>query len=316
MPKERFPLSKLLHAERFPLKEYAEAIVSKYGDPDKLEVIRKVMVGDMQAINEEQRTAIHYVNTRDIDRDHEIVVPKGIILDEFRLAPQVFWSHNYTELIGSDDWIRLDAGAYGLVAQTRHATTPFADKVFTWIKEGHLRTSSIGFVPLESIERGDPGWERLIKQLARTWQMAPEEFDGAERITTKSLLLEHSWAGVISNIYARLLEPQKAAGQEDTIARTLDLASDDYRGLMRRLADDSNSDPPPMEWPPKDELEEVEFIVCDDSDDVMAESTQAFLQSRERYMHPALEPTEPLRPVGDTERELVKDVLFEAAGKV
>jgi HK97 family phage prohead protease len=176
-----------------------EALASE--SPASLFVWRKAASVDAEDLQEGERAAIRYVSTRDKDRDDEIMLPSGAVLDQFRLAPQVLWGHNYSEPpIGSDEWIRADD--YGLKAKTVYATTPRAEEVWTLVKEGHLKTSSVGFAPLESLRAEDSDWKPLISKLGEKWNVNARYFSSVSRIHTKWLLLEHSDVSVPANIHA------------------------------------------------------------------------------------------------------------------
>jgi len=68
---------------------------------------------------------------------------------------------------------------------------------------GILKTQSVGFIPLEYVEQGGPGWTEVTKKLARRWAVdIAEHFKNVKRIHTKWLLLEHSDVSVSSDPYA------------------------------------------------------------------------------------------------------------------
>ena len=55
---------------------------------------------------EEDNTAIAIISTSDIDRDKEVMLPKGMNSDNWEKAPRVLWSHNYSgEPIGKGYWV-------------------------------------------------------------------------------------------------------------------------------------------------------------------------------------------------------------------
>jgi len=196
MPKDSYPLRKLL--ERCPT-DLAARIREIVPDADAASLIRKGIVRPVEELAPGERAAIRWVSTRDIDRDREILVPEGAILDEFRKAPQVLWGHNYAEPpIGSDEWITADD--YGIKAKTRFAETARAEDIWSLVRDGHLKTSSVGFVPVESVEADGPGWSEVTKRLGKKWGI--DDFSGVDRIFTKWLLLEHSDVSVPANINA------------------------------------------------------------------------------------------------------------------
>ena len=199
-----------------------EAIASEVIDSPEAFVLRKSASVNAEELQEGERAAIRYVSTRDKDRDDEIMLPGGAILDQFRLAPQVLWGHNYSEPpIGSDEWIKADD--YGLKAKTVYATTPRAEEVWTLVKEGHLKTSSVGFVPLESVKAEDSNWKPLVMQLGEKWGVNARHFSGVKTIHTKWLLLEHSDVSVPSNIHALTQAVAKGLTLSDELKHELGL---------------------------------------------------------------------------------------------
>ena len=199
-----------------------EAIASGESITSEAIVLRKAASVNAEELQEGERAAIRYVSTRDKDRDDEIMLPGGAVLDQFRLAPQVLWGHNYSEPpIGSDEWIKADD--YGLKAKTVYATTPRAEEVWTLVKEGHLKTSSVGFVPLESVRTDDSGWKPLIGQLGEKWGVNARHFSGVKTIHTKWLLLEHSDVSVPSNIHALTQAVAKGLAISDELKHELGL---------------------------------------------------------------------------------------------
>ena len=103
-----------LRTDRYKLKEvfpdkakvYAQKLKIKAGE---LEYVRKgipIDPGDIE-IKEGERAAIRLVTTPHLDRDGEILIPSGAILDDFRQSPSVMYVHDYRGLpIVSDQWIK------------------------------------------------------------------------------------------------------------------------------------------------------------------------------------------------------------------
>ena len=215
--------SELKLTKLFPVLDdtLIDGICAAIPEPEDALVIRKGVARDIEDVKPGERAAIQYISTRDVDRDREVMVPKGAILDEFKKAPQVLWGHDYSKPpLGSDEWIKVDDK--GILAKTIYATTERAEEIFKLKQEGHLRTQSVGFVPIEYVERDGPGWSATTKALARKWGVDAEvHFDGADRIHTKWLLLEHSDVSVPSNINALQLAVSKGLKVSPEMLRDL-----------------------------------------------------------------------------------------------
>jgi hypothetical protein len=169
---------------------------------------------------EGERSVIKYVSTRTLDRDNEVIVPKGIVLNEFEKYMHVLWGHNYSlPPVGSDDWIKADE--FGIKAKQRYlADAPggsLPDMLWRLTKDGHLRSSSIGFVPLAWTEPGHNDFDRVADKLGRDWPEFGKKRESVKRIITKGVLLEHSDVSVPANPDTDVLAIAKSYGADDKV---------------------------------------------------------------------------------------------------
>jgi len=189
-------VTEVLRKEQLP--EYLQQLCEQ----EKAETfIRKnyVTIDKGSDFKEGERAEITYVSTHDLDRDGEMLLPSGCDLKEFRKAPQVLWGHDYRlPPIGSDQWIKADDR--GIIAKTIYAETDRAEEIWQLVKAGHLKTSSVGFIPLKWVNKNEEGWKALVSKLAKAGIMVNEE--KTKRIYTKWKLLEHSKVSVPANINA------------------------------------------------------------------------------------------------------------------
>ncbi len=101
-----------------------------------------------QDIDEEERTVIAVISTDTIDRDGEVLVPKGVQVENFEKNPVIPWSHNSSlPPIGKALWIKK--GTKRILAKVKFATTDRAEEVWQLFKGKFLRAFSVGFMPLE-----------------------------------------------------------------------------------------------------------------------------------------------------------------------
>lgn len=198
-----------LFTERFLLKdilpEKAKDIAQKYKlKEDSIEFIRKktpLNPADLK-IEDGERAAIRYVNTADLDRDNEIVLPSGGQVNDFKKSPTVLYAHDYRGLpIGKDIWIKLIQGK-GWLAKTVYAKHQLASDIYNLVKEKFLNTSSIGFIPLESVSPDKKGWDKTKDVLINDYSISEKMIDKAKKVYTKWILLEHSDVPIPSNMSA------------------------------------------------------------------------------------------------------------------
>jgi len=174
------------------------------------ELIRKGISRPMESVEPGERAVVRYISTRDVDRDSEILDPAGAVMDEYLKNPVVLWNHNYSEPPHAKAaWVRSDE--QGLQSKTVYAETPRAEELWQLVSAGYLNAASVGFVPLEYVVNGGPGWTETVKRLGRKWDMAPESFEVVNAIYNKWLLLEYSDVPIPANPQA-LIQRAKSLG--------------------------------------------------------------------------------------------------------
>lgn len=149
------------------------------------QLISKQFVAETKA-DAAERTVTAIISTSSIDRDKEILVPKGADFSNYLKNPVVMWAHNYFgQPIGRAMWIKRRGNT--IVAKVEFANTEQADEVYELFKGGFLSAFSVGFRVLEAREPTDED----IK--------ANPEWKGARRIFLKWELLEFSVVAVPAN---------------------------------------------------------------------------------------------------------------------
>jgi len=187
-------------------KKEINTLASKFGISGKntdLELIRKGTtpfdIGDVQ-FEANERSVIKTITTVAKDRDDEIILPDGIILDHYNKQPVVLPGHNYSGLgVGKSIWIKSIKDGYGLMQKTQYAKTQLAEEYWKWQKDGFPMAASIGFIPIKSFKNGEQGFNEISKSLIDKGWIDSETIKSTKRIYTKVLLLEVSDVLVPSN---------------------------------------------------------------------------------------------------------------------
>lgn len=179
-----------------------EALKQAECDTEHLHIDRAGCETTFKEIQGEERTAILYASTRTLDRDGEIVIPNGMDLTQYQKAPVLLWGHDWSSPpIGHDETIVSDG--FGLKSRSIFAKTDFAQDIWSLMLDGHLKTSSIGFVPLDYITQADPRFGKTIDLMVSNWpEFDRTQADQIRGIIPKSILLEHSIVSVPANIDA------------------------------------------------------------------------------------------------------------------
>lgn len=146
---------------------------------------------------EDDRTDVSLITNDALDRDYEVMLPKGADWRQFMKNPIVPFAHQYNTLpIGKALWVKRNdkKGKDGWLAKTKYSTKPkdwsgdwFADAVWHMVSAGDLPGKSIGFIPTEM----RPVEEKDLKERP--------ELAKARVIISKYLVLEYSIAPVQSN---------------------------------------------------------------------------------------------------------------------
>ena len=194
-----------LRTDRYKLKDIFPERAKKYAQKlhvkaDEIEYVKKGIPIDPAdiSIEEGERAAIRLITTPRLDRDGEILLPDGAVLDDFRQSPSVLFGHDYSSLpVGKDVWIK--ASKKGILAKTVYANHQFAEDVFQCVKGGFLNSNSVGFIPIERIGQNDARFKDIVDRLEKDYGVSRDEANEAKAIYTKWLLLEHSDVPVASN---------------------------------------------------------------------------------------------------------------------
>jgi len=137
-------------------------------------------------VDDEERTVTAIISTDAIDRDREVILPKGVNLDEYEKNKIVLWSHQYDELpIAKALWVKK--GRKGITAKIKFATTAKAEEIYQLFKGKFLKAFSIGFM----VNNSHPPTPAEIKKTP--------EWAEVHRIIDDSELLEFSSVNVGSN---------------------------------------------------------------------------------------------------------------------
>jgi phage head maturation protease len=160
---------------------------------------------DLQ-VDEGKREVVSIINTGAIDRDHEVVQPKGMKKKDFQGNPVVWKNHNYLAdpnamPVGVSRWIKSSTNASG--EDVVIAKTYFTDKTqdgldtFNLIQDGVLKAFSIGYSEL-----------RASKPSTAEINVRPE-LKNCKKIVREWNLLEYSVVGIASNPEALALAISK-----------------------------------------------------------------------------------------------------------
>ena len=150
-----------------------------------MEKLRTIL--EIKGLDEKKKDGyVGYANVGVLDRDGEIIDPKGWKLDNYRKNPVILTSHDYSKLpVGRALWVQPDDK--GLKVKFVLATTETGREIQQLIDEKILNAFSVGFRASKYID--NPGDEKGFEHLKDS---------GVKRIYTETELLEISLVGIPS----------------------------------------------------------------------------------------------------------------------
>ena len=170
-------------------------------------VCRKIVFEAKIDVEPGERAVVAVISTPAVDRDREVLLPKGADLTAFKKNPVVLWAHDYSAPpIGKAMWIKKTAE--DIRAKIQFAKTNFAEEIFQLFQDGILKAFSVGFDPWAS-ESHKPDEKELE---------ANPEWAGVERIYTKWPLLEFSAVPIPANAEALAVAVSKGMDVSDALA--------------------------------------------------------------------------------------------------
>jgi len=194
--------------------------------PSTSEVTRKTYTTSTVAtIDNEERSFSTVMSTGNEDREGEVIVVSGMDTKEYDKNPVLCWGHIYsTPPVGKA--MEVVAIENGLAGKFKMASTPFANDLWTLVKDGMLNAVSIGFIRLQTYKRGTPGFIEACKQfgVAITATLT--------RITTKAVLVETSLVCTPCNRDAIMFAVASKGLLEAANRLGVDVQSDDDAGDM------------------------------------------------------------------------------------
>lgn len=122
---------------------------------------KHIISGAIKSIDEKNRTVTFVVSDGNVDRHGESLNPNGWMVKNYMNNPVVLFGHKYDELpIGKTIkfWVE---NANEVLATIEMATHEYAEKVWTLIKGGFLKATSVGFIPKELDEKGEFTWSQM-----------------------------------------------------------------------------------------------------------------------------------------------------------
>lgn len=110
-------------------------------------LVRKTYIAKAE-VDDDERTVKAVISTSAVDREKEVLLPKGADFEQYKKNPVVLWAHDYRDTpIAKALWIQ--AKRKTIEAKIRFAETEKAEEIYQLFKGGYLNAFSVGFLPAE-----------------------------------------------------------------------------------------------------------------------------------------------------------------------
>lgn len=171
-----------------------------------MEHIRKFIDFEIKEINENDRSFSAVASTGEVDRDGDILEPKGWKLKNFRKNPVIMFAHDYRAIpIAKATEVKIEDGQ--LKFRPKFRESEFADEVFQAYKGGFMRAFSVGFIPLkrqdieEDGEDDEKGGEILRRRGSRFTSQELLEISAVPVPALPSALMERGYQDVVAKSF-------------------------------------------------------------------------------------------------------------------
>lgn len=123
-----------------------------------MDKVFKSYTGEAKSSGEDRRLIVK-ISTSTPDRSNDVVIPQGVVLDNYLKNPVVALMHNYHDLpIAKAENVTIaEDSIYADVVFPDEGIHSVSDTVYKLIKGGFMNAWSIGFAPVESEPNADGG---------------------------------------------------------------------------------------------------------------------------------------------------------------
>lgn len=167
---------------------------------EQAEVKRKFMT-DIRVVDPNAAITQGYVSTRAVDRDGDVMVPSGAMLEDFTKSPITLWNHSFSHVLGVEKELVVDDVGLWSKTQLAPAETvadPYLLTIRNMIVKGIIRARSIAFIPIEVLTPmfDAQRFADRVKELEGMWK---QKLSGVFAVVNKWLLTEISFVPVGAN---------------------------------------------------------------------------------------------------------------------
>jgi phage head maturation protease len=152
------------------------------------------------------------------DADGDVLLPQAFDLNRYQKNPIILKNHNYDNPVGYCESISVQGSQ--ILGKIKFGSTQTCQDVYQLYKDKVLRGFSVGFIPLQEVQKGTTQFNQLMEVLIKEYPniFTKEAVNRVDRILTKAELVEISCVAVPNNKEATAIEVKSLENKEEKIA--------------------------------------------------------------------------------------------------
>lgn len=151
------------------------------------------------------------------DADGDVILPSAFDLVRYQKNPIILKNHNYDNPVGYCETISVQG--YQILGKIKFGKTQMCQDVYQLYKDKVLRGFSVGYIPLQEVQKGSREFNDLMDVLKKEYPaiFTKEAVNRVDRILTKAELVEISCVAVPNNKEATVLEVKTVEDSVKTV---------------------------------------------------------------------------------------------------
>jgi phage head maturation protease len=133
------------------------------------------------------------------DADGDVVIPQSLDLTRYRSNPVILKNHDHNNPIGYVEDLSVDETE--IIAKIKFGSTEECQDIYQLYKDKVRRGFSLGFIPIEEVQKGSRGFDELYGNLQKRYPQIfnKDSVNKIDKIITKAELIEISCVAIPNN---------------------------------------------------------------------------------------------------------------------
>jgi HK97 family phage prohead protease len=286
-------------------------------------VVRKSLETEQLAIDENDKDCvIAKLSSIDADRVGDVLIPEGCDLSDYERNSVVLVSHDYSKLPVAK-MIKIQKTNNAVYGKMQFSQTVEAQEVLQLIREGILKTCSVGFVAKNTLKKGSKSFIEYIKTRLNGVE------NGVKQIITDWKMLELSLVSIPCNSEALVLAVSKGLTLSENTQKLLNIEEAFNKSV--EIVPEITPEPQPVveiaEKPEKPEkpVEVIPEPTISEQVEHITEEVKEVIKDVEKVVETVVEEVKPIverfirlvsKPEETIKKELEQELINKKRGKL